>query len=136
MMFVFSPKLTKGFGRRSTNILSLGVHLNYTRLHWTREKMVLLPLRAKAQCKIKACLQIYASSSCFSSYVFLTSCNFSLNSMERKVRIWGHPSVNDFNQVKRCLPDSALEECSEAERDSDRCLFFFEWLSSSSESDP
>lgn len=33
-------------------------------------------------------------------------------------------------------PDSALEECSEAEWDSDRCLFFFEWLSSSSDSDP
>lgn len=39
-------------------------------------------------------------------------------------------------KLKLCLPDSALEECSEAERDSDRCLFFFEWLSSSSESDP
>lgn len=33
---------------------------------------------------MKACLQIYVSSSCFSSYVFLTSCNFSLNSMKRR----------------------------------------------------
>lgn len=135
MCMFFFPKLTKGFGWRS-----IMKHLEFRcspKLYWTMEKMVLLPLRrAKAQCKIKACLQIYASSSCFFSYVFLTSCNFSLNSMERKVRIWGHPTVSDLNQVKRCLPDSALEECSEAERDSDRCLFFFEWLSSSSESDP
>lgn len=30
------------------------------------------------------------------------------------------------------LPDSPLEECSEPERESDRCLFFFVWFSSSS----
>ena len=47
-----------------------------------------------------------------------------------------HYSFYFFRQEKAILPDSALEECSETDRESERCLFFFEWLSSSSDSEP
>lgn len=86
--------------------------------------------------------QTCVSFFCSSFYVFWTSCNFSLCDALQNVtgiRTTGkHHSYGFyfFSQEKAILPDSPLEERSETDRESERCLFFFEWLSSSSDSEP